>query len=45
MQPLMVIHYVGVENLTSAFGAMTMMKGPAAIAGPPLAGKCLLSLY
>ncbi|KAK3092671.1 hypothetical protein FSP39_005690 [Pinctada imbricata] len=41
MQPLIAIHYVGIDKITSAFGALTMMKGPAAIIGPPMAGSCI----
>jgi len=41
LQPLITLEYVGLENLTSAFGFVTMVKGPAAIAGPPLAGSYL----
>ncbi|XP_033733918.1 uncharacterized protein LOC117323036 isoform X2 [Pecten maximus] len=37
-QPLITLEYVGLENLTPAFGLVTMAKGPAAMVGPPLAG-------
>lgn len=37
-QPLIALEYVGLDNLTPAFGLITMAKGPAAIVGPPLAG-------
>ncbi|XP_069115455.1 monocarboxylate transporter 14-like [Argopecten irradians] len=37
-QPLITLEYVGLDNLTLAFGIVTMAKGPAAMAGPPLAG-------
>lgn len=39
MQPLMVLDYLGLDRLTSAFGLITFAKGPAAIFGPPIAGN------
>ena len=38
MQPLMIMDYLGLEQLTAGFGFVTMLKGPAAIIGPPFAG-------
>ncbi|XP_022333147.2 monocarboxylate transporter 12-like isoform X1 [Crassostrea virginica] len=41
MQPLMIMDYLGLEQLTAGFGFVTMLKGPAAIIGPPFAGALL----
>ncbi|XP_060076344.1 monocarboxylate transporter 14-like [Ylistrum balloti] len=38
-QPLITVEYVGLDNLTLAFGLIIMAKGPAAMAGPPMAGS------
>ncbi|XP_060076345.1 uncharacterized protein LOC132555975 [Ylistrum balloti] len=38
-QPLITVEYVGLDNLTLAYGLITMAKGPAAMAGPPMAGS------
>ena len=42
MQPLMIMDYLGLEQLTAGFGFVTMLKGPAAIIGPPFAGLHLV---
>ncbi len=31
---------IGLQKLTNAFGLLTMFRGAAVIAGPPVAGKC-----
>ena len=45
MQPLMIMDYLGLEQLTAGFGFVTMLKGPAAIIGPPFAGLGKLQLW
>ncbi|KAL5008724.1 hypothetical protein ScPMuIL_014305 [Solemya velum] len=37
-QPLILVEYLGLEKLTQSFGIITMVKGPATVLGPPLAG-------
>lgn len=38
MQPLMIMDYLGLDQLTAGFGFVTMLKAPAAFIGPPFAG-------
>ena len=39
------VQYLGLDRLSSSVGFLQMAKGPAALVGPPLAGKryCCLS--
>lgn len=39
MQPLMIMDYLGLDQLTAGFGFVTMLKAPAAFIGPPFAGS------
>ncbi|XP_062617832.1 monocarboxylate transporter 12-like [Saccostrea cucullata] len=41
MQPLMIMDYLGLEQMTAGFGFVTMLKGPAAFIGSPMAGALL----
>lgn len=41
MQPLMIMDYLGLDQLTAGFGFVTMLKAPAAFIGPPFAGALL----
>ncbi|XP_061173646.1 monocarboxylate transporter 13-like [Saccostrea echinata] len=41
MQPLMIMDYLGLEQLTAGYGFVTMLKGPAAFIGSPMAGALL----
>jgi len=36
------VKYVGLNRLTNAYGLLSMVKGLATIAGPPIAGAFLL---
>lgn len=44
MQPLMIMDYLGLDQLTAGFGFVTMLKAPAAFIGPPFAGS-IYNLY
>ena len=39
---LFLVKYVGLNRLTNAYGLLSMVKGLATIAGPPIAGAFLL---
>lgn len=41
MQPLMIMDYLGLDQLTAGYGFVTMLKAPAAFIGPPFAGALL----
>lgn len=38
LQSLILVRYLGLQRLTTAFGILSMVKGLATVAGPPLAG-------
>ena len=35
---IFLVHYVGLDKLTNAYGLLNLIKGLATMAGPPLAG-------
>lgn len=39
LSSILICDLMGLEKLTNGFGLMTMFRGGAAMAGPPLAGK------
>jgi len=43
LSTLFLVKYVGLNRLTNAYGLLSMIKGLATMAGPPIAGECLLS--
>ena len=43
LSTLFLVKYVGLNRLTNAYGLLSMIKGLATMAGPPIAGQCLLS--
>lgn len=41
LTPLFLVKYLGLEKLTNSFGLLSMIKGLATMAGPPLAGLAI----
>jgi len=39
---LFLVKYVGLDRLTNAYGLLSMIKGLATMAGPPIAGVLIL---
>lgn len=39
LSPIFLVELVGLDNLTTAYGIITLVRGMAILIGPPLAGK------
>lgn len=39
LSPIVLVDFVGLDKLTTAYGLLTLVRGISTVLGPPLAGK------